>query len=343
MDLIGFNNAVAATEHDRRHVLLGNGFSIGLDEDFGYPNLYRYVIQKAPDFVKFFPDPNRPNFEEALRAVSDPADKIRIRNALIRAVAAVHPQHSLSLSDGECISARNFLEHFIGRRRQQIGSVFTTNYDLLLHWVMSRQGKTKGTKQKTQLKAFDGFENNGEWRDGADAQVYYLHGAVHIYERPYNSRREKFYTEMLRYEDVRIPLKQQVALLLANGDLPVFVAAGTAEEKRSLQRGGRDGRGYLKSARRKFEQVCGDQRNVLFTFGHSFGASDDHITEAIGQGRVGTVFIGVFSDNDKSRALELEERWSEARRATGASICVKTYDAAECNVWGQRRPTIRAA
>lgn len=333
MEVISFETATAETDDACRHLLLGNGFSIGRDRAFGYPNLYRYVVQRAPDFARYFPDPEHPNFEEALRSATNPADKTRIQNALIRAVAAVHPYNSLSLSDPDCINARAFLEHFIGRERPQIGCAFTTNYDLLLHWVISRQGKTLATKQRTQLRAFDGFETNGEWVEGAKAQVYYLHGAVHIYQRPYNSLRRKFYTEMLRYEDVLVPLKKQVSQLLSAGDLPVFVAAGTAEEKRALQRGGRNGRDYLQAARRRFVQVCSLPQNVLFTFGHSFGESDDHISKTIAEGSIGTVYIGVFSPSDKARALALASSWLEARCKTGAPINVQAYDAAKCKVW----------
>lgn len=332
---ISFNHALELSKTDRRHLLLGNGFSIAAHRAFGYPALYGHAVRNDPSLAALFPGDDNPNFEDALRAAGSHAVSTRIREALIGAVAAVHPYSSAHLTESECRSCRSFLEHFIGSERVPLGSVFTTNYDLLLTWVLSRQSRAAGTKARKQLHAFDGFMNDGEWREGATAQVYYLHGAVHIYQRPFNAARKKFFTEMLRYEHSMTPLTKQVASHVEMGDLPVFVAEGTAAEKRAAM-GSLD---YLKVARRRFTDVCSEPENVLFTFGHSFGESDNHIADMIGNGQVGRVYLGVYSPSDVARGEVLACSWARQRRATGAAlVAVQAFDARSCSVWSGAQP-----
>ncbi|UTP38004.1 DUF4917 family protein [Phenylobacterium sp. LH3H17] len=304
---ITFAEALEATKARRRHLLLGNGFSIGVHRAFGYGSLFEDAVAREPSLRDLFA-PGDPNFEVALERCLGVSDADRLREGLIRAVAAVHPEHSLSLTEQQCLSCRDFLEHFVGRNRSPLGTLFTTNYDMLLHWVLSRQGKNPGTKQRSQLKCWDGFDARGEWNPNAEAQAFYLHGAVHIYEHVQPRFPDRSYTKMLRYEWGR-PLTKQVDAELKEGRFPVFIAEGNSQKKRARQR-----LEYLAAARAKFRTVCRkDPGAVLFTFGHSFGQSDNHIAEEIGAGTVREVFIGVFLDGDRARAQQLAATWSAAR------------------------------
>ena len=306
IESVSFAKALESTQSRRRHLLLGNGFSIGVHTAFGYPSLLEDAVSREPSLRALFA-PGDPNFEIALERCQNPSDADRLREGLIRAVAAVHPERSLSLPEEQCISCRDFLEHFVGRNRSPQGTLFTTNYDMLLHWVLSRQGKNAGTKQRSKLKCWDGFAADGEWNPDAVAQAYYLHGAVHIYEYPQPRFPDRFYTRMLRYKWGR-PLTKQVDAELAAKRLPVFIAEGNSQKKKARQRGE-----YLAAAKARFRTVCGrDPTGVLFTFGHSFGASDNHIAEEIGSGAIRDVFIGVFSDADRTRAQELAATWAAA-------------------------------
>ncbi|HEY8572500.1 DUF4917 family protein [Phenylobacterium sp.] len=331
---ITFAEALRRTHDRRRHLLLGNGFSIGVHRAFGYPALYEDAVHHDPGLATLFP-PDDTNFEHALEQCGDPADARRVREGLIRAVAAVHPEHSLSLTEEQCRSCRDFLEPFVGRNRSPMGTLFTTNYDMLLHWVLSRQGKNPGTKQRSPLKCWDGFAGNGEWNSEGGAQAYYLHGAVHIYQFPQPRFPDRPYTRMLRYEWGR-PLTKQVDAYLRAGHFPVFIAEGGSKEKRARQHE----REYLAAARHKLRTICRkDASGVLFTFGHSFGDSDNHIAEEIGAGIVRTVFIGTFSNDDRERARQLTAAWTAARAAAGGpAIRVRWFDSAECEVWERRRP-----
>lgn len=327
---IAFTEALQRTREQPRHLLLGNGFSIGVHRAFGYPSLYEDAVKRDPGLAALFPVDDT-NFETALERCQEPADANRVRESLIRAVAAVHPEHSLSLTEEQCRSCRDFLEPFVGRTRSPPGTLFTTNYDMLLHWVLSRQGKNEGTKQRSQLRCWDGFAGDGEWNQYSNtAQAFYLHGAVHIFEFAQHRFPDRLYTRMLRYEWGR-PLTKQVDALLKEGRLPVFIAEGNSQRKKARQRDHE----YLAAAKAKLRTVCSkDPKGVLFTLGHSFGDSDNHIAEQIGDGIIREVYIGVFSSRDQLRAQDLAATWAAARAAKGAPpVVVRWFESAECAVW----------
>jgi hypothetical protein len=326
---IPFEKAIARTEARKRHLLLGNGFSIGAHASFGYPRLYDHAVTQDAEFAKLFPQGGGTNFEVALRDARTEHEADLIRAGLIKAVAAVHPNRSIDLTAEQGIACRQFLEKFAGRTRPAPGWVFTTNYDMLLHWVISAQPRTVGSKRQSILRLHDGFDHVGRWHEGAEAQIFYLHGAVHVFEFPFNERRKAFYTEMLRYARKR-PLLSQVEELLAAGNLPVFVAEGSAVDKIRAQRKWT----YLKNAMRRFRVACSESDSVLFTFGHSFGESDSHIAECVAKGLISRVCIGVFSDSDRTRAETLAEAWAAQRSAAGVpDFKVYTFDARQAPVW----------
>lgn len=328
-----FELALQATITARRHLLLGNGFSIGVHPSFGYGRLFEEAVFNDPGLESLFL-PEDTNFESALRECASAEDANRIKTGLIRAVAAVHPEHSLRLTEEQCQSCWTFLANFVGRRRTPLGSIFTTNYDLLLHWVLSRQGKNPGTKQHSPLKCWDGFSAGGQWNATANAQAWYLHGAVHICQSERSGFPGQFYTHMLRWEPGR-PLKRQVEARLRTGLQPVFVAEGTSAEKASVQRRWE----YLGAAKQRFRNVCREADSVLFTAGHSFGSSDDHISALIAKGAIRTVFIGVYSDADEDRAEELAREWTAARDVDNSPpVKVYFFDVRDCAIWD--RPAV---
>lgn len=324
---ITFAEALSRSSTQRRHLLLGNGFSLSLHDAFGYPALFQEAVQQDPSLSSLFP-PGESNFEVALEACADPADARRIRRGLIKAVASVHPDNSLNLSEAQCRSCWDFLAHFVGRHRSALGTVHTTNYDLLLHWVLSRQGKRPGTKQNTPLRCRDGFTANGEWSPSEVAShVFYLHGAVHIFQRP----RGDAPTGMLRYTFGR-RLTKQVELKIAGGEYPVFIAEGSSEEKQRRIRRLK----YVQDAHHQFRAVLRNAADALFTFGHSFGPSDDHIAKHIGDGKVGDVYIAAYSTKDEARASELATLWNEARSLQDRPpVRVRYFHPSECAVWSR--------
>ena len=328
---VTFGEALARSGGQRRHLLLGNGFSLSLHNAFGYPALFEEAVQQDPSLRTLFA-PGQTNCEVALAACADPADARRIRRGLIKAVSAVHPQNSLNLTEPQCRSCWDFLAHFVGRERSGLGTIHTTNYDLLLHWVLSRQGKRPGTKQYSPLRCRDGFTPDGEWSPREVAShVFYLHGAVHIFQRPHPYLAGQTATGMLRYTFGR-RLTKQVELKIAAGEYPVFIAEGSCEAKRRRIRQLK----YLRDAHHQFRAVLRNPSNALFTFGHSFGASDDHIAKHIADGTVGDVYIAAYSDEDERRACELSDLWNEARVLhERPPVRVRYFHPSECAVWSR--------
>jgi len=91
-----FAEALEHSRLQRRHLLLGNGFSIGVHRAFGYDSLYEDAVARDPSLARLF-RPGDTNFETALEQC-EAADELRLREGLIRAVAAVHPEHSLRIT-----------------------------------------------------------------------------------------------------------------------------------------------------------------------------------------------------------------------------------------------------
>jgi hypothetical protein len=161
------------------------------------------------------------------------------------------------------------------------------------------------------------------------SQVFYLHGAVHIIQHAHLRLPDRATTKMLRY-DLGRALMQQVDKRIAEGELPVFVAEGTSDRKQ-----GAIGRlSYLRDVHQQFGAALRNTQDALFTFGHSFGESDNHIAKHIADGTIMDVYIGTFLEKDERRAAELALLWNEARRSRGRpQVRVHCFDPSGCSVW----------
>jgi hypothetical protein len=170
---ISFDEALSRTEDQRRHLLLGNGFSMSVHTGFGYKSLFDEATRADRGLSEVFRG-HEPDFEKALAAAEAPEEAARLRAAFISAVTRVHPRIKY-LDPGAREACGRFLEAFAGRRSRedQPGSVFTTNYDLMLYWVLMANHEL--------LNPYDGFDNYGLWDEAriAKSTLFYLHGALH--------------------------------------------------------------------------------------------------------------------------------------------------------------------
>ena len=198
-----------------------------------------------------------------------------------------------------------FLEHFVGRGRPEKlrGRVFTTNYDLLLYWVVSRHGR--------RLICYDSHyrphpdARYGVWDPDKWPSLVYLHGALHIY--PMNGGGQG----MLRYNG-SASLIGQTRARLDRGSFPVLVAEGTSEAKAQRISESR----YLTWASRKLRSSLHDPNGALFTYGHSLADRDAHLLKKLGSGRVPAVYIGLWgglAGPEREVALRWADRWALAR------------------------------
>ncbi len=318
---ISFGEALASTQQNRRHLLLGNGFSISIHQRFSYHSLFDEAVIRDQSLSNLF-EGCGVDFEAALARARRPEDQEKLRDCFIDAVARVHPTRKL-LPPKAREACGQFLEAFAGVARQNIrGRVFTTNYDLMLYWVLMQR--------QVALKMYDGFDRDAIW-DAArtwSTFVFYLHGALHHYEIPLGRIKPKMQQRKLMWREDAVIIKQ-VRLNLEKGRFPVFVSEGTSAEKQSRIRRNP----YLRQAMKTFRNCCDDQEAALFIVGHSLAAVDAHITDVIGAGR-SSVYIGVFSEADKRRALQLIGIWNSQRdRANQIPLRVRLFKTKECATW----------
>jgi hypothetical protein len=244
-----------------------------------------------------------------------------LKKSLIDAIRALHPEHVFKIPDARCAACTAFLSPFLESK----GSLFTTNYDLLLYWILMRGG----------LPSIDGFgrdrENPDEhvppnepeyselrWaRNLAGQNVHYVHGALPLFDTG---------TEIVKEEYGDAYLLERITKRVESGEYPVFVTAGNGNQKLTHIRHNP----YLQYSYEALASLEGS----LVTFGFNFGEQDSHITTAIrraaknGRGtpnRLLSIYIGVYSDQDEDRANEL----------AGQLKCkVHLFDSKTVGVWG---------
>ncbi|PEN05046.1 hypothetical protein CRI93_14120, partial [Longimonas halophila] len=138
-------------------LLLGNGFSMAYDSDiFSYNALHDFVTAlDDEDLTTIFSVVKTRNFEVIMSQLDnflaildalggDEMLKKRLANAskklkhsLLEAVKELHPEHVFKIPEDQSKSCSQFIRLFLDTG----GSVYSTNYDLLLYWVLSRAAK----------------------------------------------------------------------------------------------------------------------------------------------------------------------------------------------------------
>ncbi|MDI1344827.1 MAG: DUF4917 family protein [Pseudolabrys sp.] len=321
----------------RRHLLLGNGFSIAADARFQYASLLDEAFSETDIRLReIFLRAGTTDFEVVLSKLDTArdvlscypgaenfvgdigADRTLIANRLIAALAAIHPAASTSLTDGQYARSGEFLAEMRRADTPDLsGLFFTTNYDLLLYWSTMRNFRL--------LRTRDGFSGQGlQWAPEENQSVFHLHGALHLYVRDDGS------IGKLRYDT---PLIEQISALINRDMLPLFVSEGSSVQK--LER--INANQYLRDALTRFEGAVMDDGAVLYVFGSAL--NDAHIADLIAQGRVGRVYISAHNvEGSRLSVTGLEARWIEQRRQAGLpQIEVVVFAATEAGAWADRR------
>jgi hypothetical protein len=337
---IDFQGALDRTAGQVRYLLLGNGFSISARPSFKYDSLFAAAQPFSSDVAELFERLKTQDFEVVLDHLLERiggassaeaiaylrAKEHEVRERFIGALSDVHPHSSASLTERECDECASFLESFVGKTRGKLdGRIFTTNYDLLLYWVLVRRHR--------RLTCYDahfnppGNKSYGVWNEDSFPGVVYLHGALHLYLFGDQQR-------MLRYDGQR-SLIEQTRLRLDAGEFPQIVSEGTSDAKVSRIVRSR----YLTFGRKSFNSALLNRNGALFTFGHGLDPRDQHFLRRIGERRIGSVFLGVLGGLDSEggdRAQYWAQRWSSARRAqaTPQPLEVFVFDSSKVFPWG---------
>jgi hypothetical protein len=338
--VLSYREALNQTTEGKRHLLLGNGFSMAWRATvFSYASLreqadfsaihdpealfqaaesndFEIVIRGLQQSARFL-EVYRP--EETATAARMRADAEELKAILVRAIAENHPELPTAVTPEAYAACRAFLSSF--------DRIYTLNYDLLLYWALMQDAV-----DTRNIRCDDGFRNpdNGDdadyvaWEDYKSANVHFLHGALHIFDSG---------IELQKYTWLRtgIPLIEQIRAALSRDLFPLFVAEGDSSMKRERI----NHSAYLHKALRSFSEISGD----LFIYGHSLAASDEHILRRIERGRVRRAYISIYGDPGTPTNRQIIERgrlMADRRAALSRrnSLEVKFFDAASAQVWG---------
>jgi hypothetical protein len=225
MKLETFQDLLSAIEQNRGrpfHLMMGNGFSMAYDPKiFSYNALYDFVSALSDStLTKIFSVVETKNFEIIMKELetfsafleafnADAAlqasmlqARQKLKTALIDAIKALHPEHVFSIPEPAADDCANFLRRFLASG----GKIFTSNYDLLLYWVLMRKrisGAVDGFG-RVLLNADDNPPLEAqEWSDlrwgpnRDDQCVYYLHGALPLFDTGAEVEKEEYdHTEL---------------------------------------------------------------------------------------------------------------------------------------------------
>ena len=300
-----------------KHLIMGNGFSMAYDHKiFSYNALYDFIENlKDPTLSKLFEVINTKNFELVMRQLDNFIEiakafdeELKLINALtnanqllqqslIDAVSSLHPEHVFEVPEDKSKACYNFLNEYLKKK----GKVFSTNYDLLLYWVLIRNNPNSSndgfgkehlnpvaTRRGQEDAEFGGL-NWGKYKD--EQNVFHLHGTLPIFDTGIDIEKEV-------YRD-RNYLLQNIKERMDNKEYPIFVTAGDGKEKLKHIYHNR----YLTHCYEQLSKITGS----LVSFGFNFGEYDYHIIEAVNKAakrgaqsgdKLFSIYIGVYSEND---------------------------------------------
>jgi len=352
--MLSFQEAIQdSTQFSKRHLLLGNGFSIALRPDiFLYGSLFKRAnFSKHPQLAKVFETLGTQDFEVAIHileasaklapiyaaAGSNPsvamlADAKALKEILVETIAANHPDVPSDIPHPKFWACRTFLAYFLGSND---GQVYTLNYDLLLYWTLMHEDNPF-TSSPLSIATNDGFGNDEDdpaadyvvWQGETaahSAKVHFLHGALHLFDAG---------TELQKYTWVRTNqrLVDQARAAINADKFPLFVSEGTSAQKKTKIRHN----AYLYQGFKQFTSNAQQTRVCFFLHGHSLAANDDHILKRLGAGRFPKLYVSIFGDPASPTNKEIVARagaLADLRRGRDR-LLVEFYDAASAKVWG---------
>jgi hypothetical protein len=328
---------------DKRHLILGNGFSVAL-----FPKIFNYKALKervsSNRMLTLFEQFETADFEYIMRKVSETLDVIKLyekteelqerletdlnelKETLITVISESHPESPQSITEDQYLSCQAFLSLF------NQGKVYTFNYDLLLYWVYM---KFMDDKKGLFLKCDDGFrtdENDNNmvsWEIGREhgQNIYYIHGAMHLFSK--RSCIEKF-----TWSNKGVKIKDQVRQAIEDKNYPVFIAEGSDEHKMMRIKTN----GYLARSFSSLKSISGD----LFIFGHSLRDEDNHVFDLIlKESSISKFYISIFKPHEHNACNEhirqKVQRWREQFGTYGKNKRQREFilfDAETVKVWG---------
>lgn len=354
-ELHSFESAIADSEQfSKRHLLLGNGFSIACCPDiFHYGSLFETAdFSDRPELERTFEALETQDFEIAVRNLEACAklapiyvpsdtdapsrmvsDASALKDILLATIAKNHPNTPSEVSDQHFVACRNFLSCFLGQPND--GQVFTVNYDLLLYWTLMHTDSANG--EGVDLSTNDGFGNDEDdpeadfvvWQGetGAhSAKVHFLHGALHLFDAG---------NELQKFTWVRTNTRliDQARIAIGENKFPLFVAEGESSKKKSKIRHN----AYLYQGFKQLTANARQGQHCFFIHGHSLDDNDDHILIRLAKGRFKKLYVGIFGDPNSigNQKIIAKAQSLAAMRHIRYPMEVAFYDVESANVWGK--------
>jgi len=355
--VVSFQTALEmAAQYKKKHLLLGNGFSIACDPSiFTYRSLYEQAQEthflRIPEAVQMFEVFDTKDFEVVIRALDDAAKTLpvfdpamqhiankmesqssELKTALVCAIADNHPDVPNHIADEKFWACRRFLSHFLNADND--GKVYTLNYDLLLYWAALHDDPPFSAPLTLTIN--DGFGRDGlddapdyvTWQgetNARDQRIHYLHGAIHLFDSGSDLKK---YT----WRNNGVPILTQARVAMEQDMFPLFVAEGSSEQKLSKIKHS----AYLYHSYKSFSSQMEQKGQALFIFGHSFSKNDDHVLRKITDGIVAHIFVSVLVEMDEESKRFFIERVNAVARQRNeiTPLAVTFFDATSANVWG---------
>lgn len=332
--------------HRKINLLLGNGFSIAYDRGiFSYNALSRFIMESDDEIIKkVFQVYNTQNFESIMQQLNNMVDVLKILEApialcnkvtvlsselkakLIDAISDMHPEQVFTIDEAKSKHCAKFLREYIDNG----GHIFSTDYDLLLYWVLLRNGVENfvdgfGREAENIEDGVYTPEEEIEWSEliwgkyKSTQNVHYLHGALPLFDEGKDIIKVEYDGSNYLLDVIKKKIEQ--------GLYPVFVAAGNSNEK------------MQHISHNKYLQFCYDNlckiTGSLVVLGFSFGDNDTHIIDAINEagrhGRAGSpndklmsVYVGVFSEDDYQHMQSIRSKFH---------FKMECFDARTAHIW----------
>lgn len=277
-------------------LLLGNGFSLNFSTRLLYRNLYEKYIENCPKDVRsLFDEFKSNNFEIILEHLESTErvckalhvnqervtrNKNAIKQGLIESINRIHPTpDEIKLEQLQLVADQI----------RKFDQIFTTNYDLFLYYIILESNKFG------DYFYFNFFEDesfklfNAGDKDNSH-HIYYLHGALFLFERSINTikikRNDNWLIEVITKE-------------ISNDNYPLFISEGTSEMKlKAIQ-----SNNYLTYCFRALKE---NKKKNIVVFGQSLSNQDLHIVKEIDLNYEKMAFGIRISNNKTLREIKSE-------------------------------------
>jgi hypothetical protein len=374
MAVLTFAQALAASADGKRHLLLGNGFSIAL-----FPGRFRYgsLLEEAdfsdsPELREAFAALGTTDFEVVIKALRDAvtllpiysrdevlAGRMRLhaevlKDLLVRAIAGRHPERPSDITEDQYKACRRFLAHFVGEARNLRGSdgkdlrgqVYTVNYDLLLYWTLLHDQIIRWNVDDplaTEMEQAEPVQHDDGFRaPDLDPEAPYVTWEA---EGAADNQNIHFLHGALHLFDHGPDLQKKC--WERSGGIPLVdqVRAALAEERFPLfvSEGDSAGKlirirhsGYLQRSLKSFAAVCRSSSASLFIFGHSLATNDQHVLRLIEKGKIKSLYVSLYGDpqSEANRVIIRRAQSFALARHERNALEVHFFSAESAAVWG---------